>query len=134
MFYLFSSVDIENNVDDDLHYHQHLILSKDINGNVSYHHKQRLVISMDYDSSTVNTKVVKKIEIGDQVWDSRGKNLDEMGQLNIEDIQEIFPLEEMTQKFRSSNDNATITLHLPTGYIHIKQTSQHSKDKNIKYD
>ena len=79
---------------------------------------------MDYDSSTVNTKVVKKIEIGDQVWDSRGKNLDEMGQLNIEDIQEIFPLEEMTQKFRSSNDNATITLHLPTGYIHIKQTSQ----------
>ena len=80
--------------------------------------------SIDSDSSTVNTKVVKKVEIGDQVWDSRGKNLDEMGPVNIEDIED---LSEMTNRFRSSNDNVTLTLHLPTGNIHIKQTSLHNK-------
>ena len=64
--------------------------------------------------------MVKKIEIGNQVWDSHGKKFDEMEQMNSDDEEN---LSEMTSKIRSSNDNTTLTLHLPTGNVHIIQTS-----------
>ena len=64
--------------------------------------------------------MVKKIEIGNQVWDSHGKKFDEMEQMNRDDEEN---LSEMTSKIRSSNDNTTLTLHLPTGNSHVIQTS-----------
>ena len=72
-----------------------VILSKDINGGVSYHIKQGLVFSIDSDSSTMNTKVVKKIEIGEQIWESHGKKFDEKELVNIENVED---LSEITSK------------------------------------
>ena len=43
----------------------------------------------------MNTKVVKKIEIGEQIWESHGKKFDEKELVNIENVED---LSEITSK------------------------------------